>query len=172
MSEALHHLSRRVSLVAKIAYPAIAVLVALLAWLAWLVVTDDDPWNPLGEYPIQIVAELSQELGADVEVTGIKCNNTDAPVTVRGSLSWRSVDPAGTTVLVGEGVADRQPGCVATTFVNPQPDEVQARTVELCEDPTRTGVDWQIVGIETPTREAGDGVPRSYQSENITIRCP
>lgn len=171
MGEALHHLSRRVSLAAKIAYPVIAVLVALLAWLAWLVVTDDDLWNPLGEYPIQIVAELEQELGGDVEVTGIKCNNTDEPVTVRGSLSWRSVDPAGTTVLVGEGVADRQPGCVATTFVNPQPDEVQARTVELC-DTGLESVAWQIVGIETPTRETGDGVPRSYQSENITIICP
>jgi hypothetical protein len=88
-------------------------------------------------------------LESDVDVVASKCNLTDKPVTISGSVVWQSIDPRGTQLVVGEGVSVRPPGCTDFEFRNPVPPVVADRTRHLVKD-GRDFVVWQIVGVETP----------------------
>jgi hypothetical protein len=146
----------------------------------WLVTPE--PWSPLGPYPQQAVVSdrsIDVDEGAgttitvplvrstgDVTVQGVKCN--DEAVTVAGTVSWVSVDPPGTQVVVGSGVRTRSPGCSSFTFHNPIPQEIIDRTAAL-EDLGFTPV-WRITGTETPQRENGEtGESLSWTTEPFVV---
>ena len=157
---------------------AVVVALASLALLGFVVIrqwTESAPFDPLGQYPPQEVMNRtagvrgpSAHVGDDVVVTGIKCNDSDVPVTVRGSYSWVSVEPRGAVVPTGEGLTQRRPGCETFRFENPMPDEVIQRSEELL-DRGITPI-WYIAGFDEPIAHDGTvGVRRAWQTENFSI---
>lgn len=157
---------------------AVAVAVASIVTLVLVLVAqvlDEPPFDPLGEYPTQQVRSRVEGMegpaamvGDVVVVAGIKCNGSDRPVKVRGSLSWVSIDPRGSIVQVGGGTAMRSPGCTSFRFENPMPDAVRDRSVELLG----RGIVpiWHITGYEEPIAPNGHpGVRRDWQTENFMV---
>lgn len=124
---------------------------------ALYVLTGEDPWDPLGDYPVQEV--LSVEDG-HVLVEGTKCNDSNGPVRVRGTFNWQRVSPRGFIVSLGEGVAVREVGCVTQTFDNTIPAEV----LEV----NKPGDVWRLLGTETPIN-GREGVPVTWQTENFEL---
>lgn len=128
--------------------------------------------NPLGEYPVQKVSDdIPREANGlpyvqvdeVVTIIGIKCNKTDQPVTVRGALEWKRVNPPGKIIQVFEGTGTRQPGCVTQVFENDVPNKVK-------EDILERGVSvWSITGIEVPIVDGIKGQPRAFQTENFRV---
>lgn len=153
---------------------ALSVSVTLFGLSLALFVTAGDPapWNPLGDYPIQVVGPLVPRVGGVATITvndrvpiiGTKCNNADHKVDVRGMYEWKRVDPLGVAVPGAASGGVRLPGCTTFSFLNPIPDAIVADV--LARGPSI----WQITGIETPLdKDGGEGVPRTYQSENFRI---
>ena len=154
---------------------AALVALAAMALLAAVVVTvlaAPDPFDPLGDYPAQRVLNRvpgvegpAVPVGDDLRVTGVKCNDSDRAVQVRGAYAWVSVDPRGSTVYVGGGLSERDPGCTTFRFANPMPPEVIARASRLGRSV------WHLVGFDIPLRGngRGEGERVDWQTENFTI---
>jgi hypothetical protein len=135
------------------------------------------PWNPLGDYPTQVVHNRTREIldspSAYTDqllfVTGSKCNATKEPVTVTGTSSWVNIEPGGTLIHNLDGVDTRAPGCSTKDYRN----EILSAVVEATEYLYATGVKkvvWQIQGTDTPIGTDGrKGVPRSWQTDNFTL---
>jgi hypothetical protein len=120
---------------------------------------EPEPWDPLGDYPLQVVLEVNDD---HVITEGIKCNASREDVQVRGEFGWQRVDPSGFAFPIGQGTGVRTPGCERFTFQNNIPDEV--RNADL------PGAQWRIVGTETPFRaEGADGVPHTWQTETFEL---
>lgn len=133
-------------------------------------------WDPLGEYPDQLVLSRvdgvrgpAARLSDGVLVVGTKCVN--ANVQVRGSAFWQSTTPPGVLVQAGSGVATRRKGCVTENFLNPIPDLVRAAANRT----SRPVLRWVITGTETPVRDAGasgrsrEGIPRAWTTEEFEL---
>lgn len=151
-------------------------------------------WDPLGEYQVQTVFKGSTlpsdppkgqsntnlptfTLDDAVSVFGTKCVKQDPGtprgiVRVDGDLSWVMNAPVEVTVPAASGVGERGPGCVASTFSNPIPDEVRTHVLRMAEEGVYT-TDWYLTGTETPVRGTGDseetGVPRTWITTNFRI---
>lgn len=153
-------------------------------------------WDPLGEFPIQIVQEpeingefLELETEAlvsenfattpafywDQEITntGVKCvKEEEGIVDIRGTLSWVSDEPPGRIIKVGEGSNTRGPGCQQYSFSNPIPDEVREQMEVLKSNGVHASV-WHITGTETPFRRVGDeteeGDSRTWKTTTFTV---
>lgn len=143
--------------------PPASTLVALLLLAVVLASSiaglfEKDPWNPLGEYPIQRITEVNDSF---VHSSGVKCNDTDQPVDVRGSFGWQRVSPPGFAVELGSGTAVRSPGCERFEFDNNIPDTVRAADVP--------GALWRITGVEIPFRDSGEGVARAWETETFEL---
>lgn len=166
---------RRLVIATAVATAAVLVLMLSAAYVA----LRPAPYDPLGDYPVQVVnstvdgvAGPAVLVGHPVSITGIKCNDTARTVTLRGHYEWRSVSPAGTTVSTPFANGSLPPGCTTRTFENPMPPSVVARSREVF---ARTGVQmvWQITGINIPyTVDGQAGEPRLYQSANFTVVVP
>lgn len=119
-----------------------------------------DVYNPLGEYPTQTVIDVNLN---SVDVVAVKCNNSDQPVDVTGSLNWQRVDPVGFVFAAGTGVGVREPGCATLEFENTIPSEVKRANCTECV--------WIISGIDTPYKpDTGErGVPRIWQTEEFQL---
>ena len=129
------------------------------AFVVWYTLADEEPWNPLGEYPVQIVEVVSS---TRIEVRGTKCNDTSEPVTVYGELSWRRAEPPGFSTDIRSGSTERIPGCTTQVFLNDIPEEVLALN--------RPGDLWAINGTEWPIDENGErGIPRTWTTENFEL---
>lgn len=162
---------------------ALAVVAFLVAAVV-VVVVAHDRWDPLGAYPVQDVLDTTIAPGESVRVVGVKCVRSDTTVTVRGAYSWQSLDPSGTFVEGGEGVAVRYPrgarpegpkpdkrGCTTFRFENPVPGPVAQRAADVCSARGVPSV-WALVGRETPVRSGGeDGVTRAWRTERFTLLC-
>ena len=109
-------------------------------------------------------------LGDELQVQGTKCNTLGEPVTVHGTTSWVSVDPPGSSIDVGSGVAVRQPGCVVKTYTNPLPQAVVTRTNELTAYLHTRCVTWQITGREVPTDP--QFLPQTWESTPFDVCQP
>lgn len=138
--------------------------------LAFVVSRPDPLWDPLGDYPVQQVtgptphAFSVSDPAAAIPIRAIKCNNSDRPVKVRGTVEWRRVSPLGQVIAVGGGTAERTPGCQSFNYENTIPAEVRESVL------TNGTSTWQISGEETPIREDGTrGESRAWQSENFKL---
>ena len=85
-------------------------------------------WDPLGDYPVQEVLEVTD---THVIVEGTKCNDSNAPVDVEGFVQWRRLDPLGfvhQSFPPESGVSrgTRIVGCETRIFENAIPAEVIA----------------------------------------------
>lgn len=100
----------------------VALLLILLGAVSVSNALGPDEYNPFGEYPTQIVhaerngkgmpvVSLSKDTG--VTISGVKCQTTVEPLTIRGNFSLQFVQPAGQIFPhVGGGGTDvRLPGC-------------------------------------------------------------
>lgn len=158
----------------RVAMTAIVVTVGILLGGVVGRALQPEPWSPLGDYPTQSI-EVRQspgeiprfELGEDatIPVKGTKCNDTNTPVTVVGTLSWVSIDPRGSVFLIAEGTGERLPGCTTTRFENQIPPEVIARQREL----GLAEMVWAIQGTETPVRDGEEGVVVPWTTENFVL---
>lgn len=153
---------------------AAGILVGVIAW-AWIN-QPAETFDPLGDYPTQIVTSRvaglgapSARLGETVNVTGTKCNDTDEPVQVTTTQVWVLSVPAGTQVeRTTRGTSTRVPGCTTSDFENPIPPAVAARTEQLLRQGIRPL--WRITGCDTPIAPDGaDGERRCYESQNFTL---
>lgn len=132
-----------------------AAALAIMASTLWQSVRP--PWNPIGDFPEQEVTEVNDTF---VHVVGTKCYDED--VTVRGSFGWQRVDPPGFAITLGEGVADREAGCLTQEFDNNIPASVL--------DANTPGATWRITGTETPFDDDREGLPRVWQTEPFTLK--
>lgn len=149
-------------------------LVGVIAW-AWL--NQADPvYDPLGDYPTQIVTSRvpgleapSARLGETVNVTGTKCNDSDMPVQVRTTQVWALSVPAGTQVeRPTTGTATRVPGCTTVDYQNAIPPGVTERSEQLLSQGIRPV--WRITGCSTPIAPDGsEGEQRCYETQNFTL---
>lgn len=150
----------------------ITVLAVIIGFVAILngvvlyrILTEPDPFDPLGVYPEQeVTSEQPIPIDGRVQTNGTKCNRSDRAVHVAGEVRWQSDNPIGVIHLVSSGVDVRQAGCVTLRFSNPVP-EVVAAEVET-GGPTR----WRIAGTEWPIGPNGErGEPRDWVSEPFTL---
>lgn len=131
--------------------------IAVLAGLAVLL-TQNETWDPLGDYPIQ---EATVQPDGTVFSVGIKCNDSDSPVSIRGSFTWQKVEPPGFN-LTNEGTGVRDPGCTRSEFINTPPAEVLAVN--------NPGDVWKLTGIEYPINEDGtEGEPRVWETNTFIL---
>jgi hypothetical protein len=137
--------------------------------------TEKSVWNPLGDYPVQIVdsrvsgiATPALSLNDSLTVRANKCNNTNDPVEIQGRQQWIAVDPAGTIVPSGSGDNKRLPGCTAITYDNAIPDGVRQRVLQFAKEGRNVSI-WKITGTETPVKGKVTGEPRYWTTENFTI---
>ena len=140
---------------------AVVVLAAVaLAGACIGVARSVEPWDPLGEFPLQSITAVTVE---GVDVTGTKCYLER--VDVIGSFWWQTVDPPGTVASVRAGAGEDREGCITFEFVNLYPDEV----LEL--DARLGGAVWVLAGVETPIDAEGgrEGVPHTWRTEPFTI---
>lgn len=149
------------------------------------------PYDPLGPYPVQIVAEPRVKVDTtqlnvgeatallpavtvtddgnwpDVRVEGVKC--ADESVEVEGAVVWRRQDPIGWSSPAVISRAPREQGCVSFRFSNPIPDSVrdQVRRAAAAGQPATV---WSINGTERPiVVDDRDVVDESWRTENMAI---
>lgn len=153
---------------------AFAIQLAAMVVIAWLAlhVAEPDVWDPLGDYPVQQADDevvISDERQSIVRTFGRKCADEEVPVV--GSMSWQSLEPRGSTVVViapeAGGKSTRRQGCQDFDFANPVPAEV----VRLTRVVGGGEMVWQINGLEVPTAVDGrQGVPRAWSTTPIVVR--
>ena len=150
-------------------------------------------WDPLGDYPLQIVNSNTQldDEGIDdnntlnittefywdqnINSTGIKCVKDEIlePVDITGTLTWVSNKPPGRIIDVGKGSNTRGPGCIQYQFSNPIPDVIREEMEEMKAEGLQESV-WHLTGTEVPFRkfEDGDieeGESRTWLTTNFTV---
>lgn len=165
------------SLVSKILIGGI-ILVLLLQSLLVMDHFFGAEWAPLGDYPLQSVESPHASAAGlplvfsneDVTVEATKCNDSPDPVKVYGSVTWRTVDPSGTSIETSSNApGEREPGCHDFKYANPIPPEVLARTADL--EKSGREVVWKITGYEQPVSDDGSlGVGASCETESFIIK--
>lgn len=122
-----------------------------------LLTNGEKNWEPIGNFPDQTVASVTEDV---ITVVGVKCYNES--LTIRGQWGWASIEPPGIAIPVGKntnfrdlGDADDD-GCIITTFENPVPDEVLEHPEVII---------WIISGTEIPVSDA-DGRIRNGLSNS------
>jgi hypothetical protein len=166
---------------------AAIILVVISGGVLW---REAREWNPLGDYPIQIVTteeviiEPVQNSGRNSQIglpviyldqtansTGIKCvKPEEGQVTIRGDLSWVSDEPPGKFIKIIENVSStRGPGCINYEFKNEVPPQVKAEIKKL----TAAGINqstWHLTGHEVPIRDDGtEGEGRTWQTTSFVV---
>lgn len=158
---------------------AVAVLAIALLALAGVILfstlTRPDPFAPLGPYPTQTVDEERDNITHTpfvsldhpvVHVEGRKCVEGDG-YTIRGTVSWQSVDPRGNSVVTGQGTRDAVDGCTEFRFRNDIPPQVLAIMRAQVRDGLRPL--WRITGVEVPINGDGEGVPLTWTTEPFRV---
>lgn len=134
-------------------------------------------WDPLGEYPLQIVTNKQRVLDGvsyptiDVSdtliITGIKCAN--GRIKVEGTVSWVTDEPPGSELQVGTNTGTRGPGCVNQTYRVSVPDEVVERIDTFASEGIDSSI-WHLTGTETPVKPDGtEGEPRTWITTSFRI---
>lgn len=187
-----HHIIERIGLV------AIAIAIGLIAFWGGMQWYNASQWNPLGEYPIQVVYpvnNIGEKISPDaidtipgsqgvtqtnmvtiywdqqVGTSGIKCaSETESePVKITSVLSWVSDRPPGQIVDSGKGAGLRGPGCISYNFVNPIPDNVLKVMRDMKEDGQMSS-EWHLSGTETPEKDDGTtGVQRTWIATTFRV---
>lgn len=163
-----HEVGRRARLSVWALACATVALLTLAAVVVWAELRQPDLWDPLGDYPVQVVVDRDHSISLDglVEVEATKCARER--VEVRGVLSWQATDPPGANIETGSGTSVREEGCESFRFANPIPFEVReaisAQHAAGLEAPV-----WRITGTETPVDGDREGVPRVWVTENFEV---
>lgn len=143
-------------------------LLALAAAVLYAELREPARWNPLGDYPVQVVTDQDHSIRLDglVEVEATKCARER--VEVSGVLSWQAMDPPGANIETGSGTSVREEGCESFRFADPIPIEVR----EVIRAQHASGIEapvWRITGTETPVDGDREGVPRIWVTENFEV---
>ena len=149
----------------------------ILAGLASLIV-DSLRWDPLGEYPLQVVMNKQEILNGTsyptigledtLVVTGIKC--ASGRIKVEGTVTWVSDEPPGSEIETGKNTGTRGPGCVNQTYRVSVPDEI-VEQVKIFKSEGVEGSIWHLTGTETPVKSDGSkGEPRTWITTSFRIR--
>lgn len=169
---------RRRVIVSRIGIIVITVAMTLmLAGLASLIV-DSLRWDPLGEYPLQVVMNKQEILNGTsyptislddtLVVTGIKC--ASGRVKVEGTVTWVTDEPPGSEIETGTNTGTRGPGCVNQTYRVSVPDEIMEQ-VKIFKSEGVEGSIWHLTGTETPVKSDGSkGEPRTWITTSFRIR--
>lgn len=141
-------------------FAGLAMLIGVAMFVSGVIVaaSETEPWNPLGTYPVQEVTEVNDVF---VHSSGVKCNDSEKDVDVRGTFGWQRVTPPGFAFTVGSGTGTRTPGCERFEFDNNIPDEVRA-----ADSP---GAVWRITGTEIPFTDDDEGLARVWTTENFIL---
>ena len=158
----------------------IIITVAMTLTLAGLasIVAGSLRWDPLGEYPLQVVMNKQEILngtsyptiGLDdtLVVTGIKC--ATGRIKVEGTVTWVSDEPPGSEIETGTNTGTRGPGCVNQTYRVSVPDEI-VEQVKIFKSEGVEGSIWHLTGTETPVKSDGSkGEPRTWITTSFRIR--
>ena len=158
----------------------IIITVAMTLTLAGLasIVAGSLRWDPLGEYPLQVVMNKQEILngtsyptiGLDdtLVVTGIKC--ASGRVKVEGTVTWVTDEPPGSEIETGTNTGTRGPGCVNQTYRVSVPDEI-VEQVKIFKSEGVEGSIWHLTGTETPVKSDGSkGEPRTWITTSFRIR--
>lgn len=169
-----------------VAYAIVVFAIAILAFGAgrwWLEVTK---WDPLGDYPVQVVSAVDQAvpvaevaaaagiptfyLDQTIRSEGVKCVKVgEGTVTVMGTLSWVSDEPRGQIIEVSNGGGRRGPSCINYSFENRIPDAVLEEIDRLTEAGIARST-WHLSGAETPVRPSGErGVQRTWITTSFVL---
>ena len=135
-------------------------------------------WNPLGEYPLQVVMNNQEivdgisyptiSLDDTLVVTGIKC--ASGRVKVQGTVTWVTDEPPGSEVETGTNTGTRGPGCVNQTYRVSVPDEILEQ-VKIFESEGIKSSIWHLTGTETPVKADGsEGESRTWITTSFRIR--
>lgn len=145
-------------------------------------------WDPLGEYPLQIITtthtatidDLDVDdsdvglpviyLNQEVSSNGVKCvKPEEGVVQVKGQLSWVSDRPPGKIIDISGGAGTRGPGCVNYSFENDIPDKV-LKEIERFSSEGLQHSTWHITGTEVPIKADGtEGVPRTWITTSFVV---
>lgn len=134
--------------------------------------TAPDRYDPLGEYPPQVVKSRVPGIsgpavyaGEDVVIVGLKCNDSTGTVRVEGESQWQSINPRGRYIANPSGVRDLPPGCTQTPYVNDVPRSIEERVQRTGHAET-----WSLTGSDTPIRADGfRGEPRVWVTANFRV---
>ena len=135
-------------------------------------------WNPLGEYPLQVVMNNQEivdgisyptiSLDDTLVVTGIKC--ASGRVKVEGTVTWVTDEPPGSEVETGKNTGTRGPGCVNQTYRVSVPDEIVEQVKIFKSEGIETSI-WHLTGTETPIKsDGGEGESRTWITTSFRIR--
>ena len=158
----------------------IIITVAMTLTLAGLasIVAGSLRWDPLGEYPLQVVMNKQEILngtsyptiGLDdtLVVTGIKC--ATGRIKVEGTVTWVSDEPPGSEIETGTNTGTRGPGCVNQTYRVSVPDEIVEQVKIFKSEGIKSSI-WHLTGTETPVKSDGSkGEPRTWITTSFRIR--
>ena len=124
------------------------------------------PYEPLGDYPVQVVhsrlpgiAGPAAVAGGIVEIEGTKCVDVDRPIPVQGRSVWISRDHrAPRLIMQGPGTGAttiRQPGCTTVRFQNRLPADMQPGL-------------WRLEGTDT-AKQGRQRQVKGYWSQDFTV---
>lgn len=173
---------RRVKLERLAVLISVATLCLAVGALGYRLFIQEDHWEPLGEYPVQVVRTNdtyewvagdqgettiipATSVSGRILVAGTKC--ADEEVSVIGVVVWQFVEPPGHKFNDEPGVAVRNPGCETFLYRNEVPPDVRDYALGLIEEEITPVV--RIGGIETPSRNGEEGVPVAWTTEPFAL---
>lgn len=135
-------------------------------------------WDPLGEYPLQVVMNKQEILngtsyptiGIDdtLVVAGIKC--ATGRIKVEGTVTWVTDEPPGSEIETGTNTGTRGPGCVNQTYRVSVPNEIVEQVKIFKSEGVEESI-WHLTGTETPVKSDGTtGEPRTWITTSFRIR--
>ena len=135
-------------------------------------------WDPLGEYPLQIVMNKQEILdgtsyptiGIDdtLIVNGIKC--ADGRIKVKGTVTWVTDEPPGSEIETGTNAGTRGPGCVNQTYRVSVPNEIIEQVNTFASEGIKSSI-WHLTGTETTIKSDGStGESQTWITTSFRIR--
>lgn len=161
------------------------ILVAFAGGVAWY---RNSKWDPLAEYPIQIVSNPDDDSShlvtendnaysqspvfywdEDIHSSGVKCVKAEEGiVAITGILYWVADEPPGRLIEAGRGANERGPGCQVYQFSNPIPERIREEMQKMKDDGLEYSI-WHLTGTETPIRNGEEGEPRTWQTTTFKV---
>ena len=135
-------------------------------------------WDPLGEYPLQVVTNEQRildgvsyptiELNDTLIVNGIKC--AEGRVKIEGTVNWVTDEPPGSEINTGSNTGIRGPGCVNQTYRVSVPNEI-VEQVKIFESEGIKSSIWHLTGTETPIKPDGtEGESQTWITTSFRIQ--
>lgn len=133
--------------------------------------------NPLSDYSKQIIQNSVEGAkiptvvnGADVTLTGRRCNSYNQAINVTFVYTWKTANPDDNISVPGlSGSSQRAPGCVDRSTQMTMPPAVYEATEQLLAS-NPDGVEWYVEALETPIDDEGDlGQIKYWRTNDFTV---